>query len=370
MRVGIDICDLASGIVGVGSVIVNTLRYLDTHDVENQYFLYQNDDVVYSKGNNFIYRKAQLPQYAYWYEQLFFTGRCVFDNLDVFHAPIHIPPFFKPHKTKVVFSVQDLHVELDAENYPAAMQNYFVSHRLKAIEKADAVIVNTNQVRDDVLRLSAVSPERVHVLPLGVKEDFLLSYDDQVKEQHRQKYGLPEKYILYVGSVEPWKRVPFLLEVFRELVQAIDESIALVIVGRRGCSARDNQLIADAARDHDDVFWFDAVGQDDLPCFYANAAVFCSASIREGFGLIFLEAMAQGVPVVGADATSVTETVGTAGLLCSCDDREAFVAALRKLLENTSVYQDMQEKGRQWIQKYSWDAYGKAVHQLYESLCG
>ena len=176
MRIGIDITDLATGIVGVGTVIINMIRYYERHDTANTYFLYQNDTRDYVRATHMKKRLVGIPHYAFAKEQLYFAGRTVIDQLDIFHAPIHMPPFLHRPRTKIVITVHDVHIELDEHThyYPVAMRNYFLAHRKDAVENAHAVIVHSQQVRNDLLRLFHIVPERIHHIPIGIKREFLL----------------------------------------------------------------------------------------------------------------------------------------------------------------------------------------------------
>ena len=367
MRVGIDITDLATGIVGVGSVILNQLCYLNQHDIKNEYFLYQNDEKDYCSGVNFHKRRACLPSYAYLREQVYFSSRAVIDNLDIFHAPIHLPPKILSSRTKVVMTVHDLHVELDKNGmYSDSMRKYFVPRRVKAISDADAVIVHSNKVKNDVLSLCGISKEKIHCFPLGIKQEFLKKFSNEDLINIRHKYNLPEKYILFVGSVEPWKRCSFLIEAFKKFRNK--NNINLVIIGRKGGSNKECDFVEAAVNNNADIHWLESVASEDLPLIYKNALLFTSASIFEGVGMIFLEAMAQGIPVIGANAAAIPETIGDAGLIFNPDDVDDLVNKFNLVLENDLMYDDLSDKALRRSTKFSWDDYGKNIFQLYEKM--
>lgn len=370
MRIGIDICDLSSGIVGVGSVILNQIRNLALIDSDNDFFLYQSDDKEYVPARNFITRKAYLPTYSYKREQLFFSARTFLDRLDVFHAPIHLPPKYIPKKTKVVMTVHDLHAEKDQDGlYPIAMREYFIPKRVRAIEKADAVIVHTEKVKNDVMEHCDISSDKIHVFPLGIKEEFRTEYAHDDLLSVKKKYKLPDKYILYVGSIESWKRPSFLIEAFNKYKKANDSDVQLVLVGRRGSSKKECAAVESAAKENSDIHWYEKVDDSDLPLFYRNAEMFVSASVREGVGMIFLEAMASGIPVVGSNTSAIPETIGEAGLLFEKDSTEDLVDKIRDVLHDVSLRNDLIKKGLERAELFSWKKYAESILGLYKSLC-
>lgn len=368
MRIGIDACDLATGIVGVGSVIHNLLGYLQAHDNENQYFLYQNEAQDYCQGPNFHKHVARLGLYQFWKEQVYFSARSYLDKLDVFHAPIHLPPFEAPAATKIIFSVHDLHSELDGRLYPAVMNRYFIPHRKKAMQKADAVIVHSEFVKKQVLEYAGISPEKVHLIPLGVKTDFCREIPAEEKEEVKKRYSLPERFILYVGSVEPWKRLPFLIESFRRYKEKHPARLSLIIVGRPGWNQQECRMVEAAADANPDIRWLGYVNQSALPAIYQLATLFCSASQAEGFGLIFLEAMRSGLPVLAADQTAIPEILGDAGLIFERDSHDDFVAKLSQLLQDKELYERLRRNGQTRAADFSWDTFGKRVHDLYRQV--
>ena len=370
MRIGIDITDLTAGIVGVGTTILNMIRSMVALDHDDTFIVYQNDDEDYCVGNNIIRRRAQLPLYRYYQEQVYFGARSWLDNLDVFHAPIHLPPVCHSPKTKIVMTVFDLHTEIDPERYPPGMKEYFIPRRARAIERADAVIVHADAVRSDVCRLCNINEEKIHVLYLGVDERFRQQYSDEQCAALRNKYQLPERFILFVGSIEPWKRVPLLIETYLRYRQESNDDIHLVIVGRRGWNTDEIARVEEFVDTYGSVHWYNAVSPEDLPLFYQMATVFASASIREGFGLIFIESMMMGAPVVGISGGVIPEIVGDAGILCDADDQDGFVQGLHTLLHDKETYQAFQEKGRTWAKRYSWDAYARGVLGVYKRVVG
>ncbi len=369
MRIGIDACDLATGVVGVGTVIERLLRYLDKSDQKNDYFIYQNDNKDYCVSANFYKRFANLKLYQYWSEQIYFSARSYLDKLDVFHAPIHLPPKFKLRKTKVVLTVHDLHVELDPGRYPLDMREYFGNRRIEAINSADAIVLHSDCVKEDVLSLCNIEESKIHKVLVGVKEEYLEKKDKDEIARIKQKYGLPDEFVLYVGSVEPWKRVSFLTKSFLNYKSKYnDNSLNLVVVGRSGCNATENEEVRKIAEDNEAVSWLGFVEQNDLPAIYQASQIFATGSIREGFGSIFVEAMASEKPIVAPKAAAIPETIGDAGLLYEADSIDQFCDTINILRSNSGEYERIQSNARERIKLFSWDEYGKSMQHIYEGL--
>lgn len=369
MRIGIDVRDLASGVVGVGTTIMDLLSCCNSSDVQHTYYLYQHSDEVLGSSQSF--RKVCVPiaPYQYCKEQVYFSARCVIDALDIFHAPIHVPPRHVPAKTKVVFTVHDMHSELDGQLFPPIMNAYFKNRRKKAIESADAVVVHSAFVKKVVLEQCAVREEKLHLIPLTVPKGFLNGVgDEDTCSRVREHYALPERFVLYVGSIEPWKQVPLLIARFQEYKKKYEDDLHLVLVGRDGWQGGVNEEVRNRVSEDRHVHWLHYVSKDDLPTIYQLATVFASASKWEGFGLIFLEAMAYGKPIIAANRSAIPEVVGDAGILFDPDMGGDFAEKLATVLDDRVIYDAMLANGKKRIAAMGAETYGKQVLDLYERL--
>ena len=368
MRIGIDLRDMAFPVVGVGQTTLNILSYIENYDKENEYVFYQyaHDDYCNVKRSRKVV--MSVKPYAFLREQIFFSAYSFLDDLDVFHAPIHLPPLVVPKKTKIIFTVHDIHSELDSEYFPHDMNQYFICNRKRAIQRADAVIVHTEFVKKVVLEHTGISEDRLKLIPLGVHPDFLQNRTNEEKELIREKYNLPEKFVLYVGSVEPWKQVPLLIEEFLEYKKATGDNIGLVVCGRPGWSVGICDKVRRLCNKNDNVQWLDYVGWGDLPIIYSCATVFSSASKWEGFGLIFTEAMGAGVPIVASNKACVPEVVGDAGLCFDSDIKGDYAEKLQKVLSDKELYKKLKMNCKERVKLFNFQKYGKRVHKVYTDL--
>ena len=158
--------------------------------------------------------------------------------------------------------------------------------------------------------------------------------DAQALAALRQRYGLPERFVLFLGTLEPRKNLPLLLEAWAMLKGRGSLGHKLVIAGGKGWYfAQIDEAVARLGLE-DDVILPGFVPQAELPLWYSAAEVFVYPSLYEGFGLPPLEAMACGAPVVVTNVSSLPEVVGQAGLLVSPDDPQALMEALAVLLED------------------------------------
>jgi glycosyltransferase involved in cell wall biosynthesis len=167
------------------------------------------------------------------------------------------------------------------------------------------------------------------------------------------RLGLPRRYILAVGTIEPRKNYPFLAGVTQSLIERGDE-INLVLAGRPGWGR--NQLVDTIERLGlgERVHFAGPVDDDDLHCLYRGALLLAMPSVQEGFGLPIIEAMAAGTPVVASDLPSLKEVAGHAGVLLEVGDHERWVSGMERLIHDEALRKHLIKLGRERAEKFSW----------------
>jgi glycosyltransferase involved in cell wall biosynthesis len=191
-----------------------------------------------------------------------------------------------------------------------------------------------------------------------------------VDDPIREKYGLTEGYVLYLGGFDPRKNVRGLLSAWTWASGSIGQGYPLVIGGR--LPAPDGELFEDypaLARELDideTVKFIGAVDEADKPALYRGALAFAYPSRYEGFGLPPLEAMACGVPVVTTTGGSLPEVMGSAGYLVPPEDTRTFAAAIITIVVEPSVHDDLRARGLAQAQKFSWEKTARETAAAYE----
>ena len=192
-------------------------------------------------------------------------------------------------------------------------------------------MVSSKAVCRQVIDLYHIAPERVSYVPLCADAIFTPRPAEEIATVRKQ-YGLPERYVLYVGTVDPRKDLPRLRSAYELLPPDLADDSALVFVGRvnRGAERLARQLRLPGPRGH--VIALDYVPRDVLPAIYSGAAVFSYPSRYEGFGLPVLEAMSCGAPVIVSSADALVELVDQAGVVLRTESVEELTQAIERLL--------------------------------------
>jgi glycosyltransferase involved in cell wall biosynthesis len=187
----------------------------------------------------------------------------------------------------------------------------------------------------------------------------------------RAKYHLPERFILFVGTIEPRKNLVTLLEAFAALRSGgRHPGLGLVIAGGKGWLYGEFFERLRTLGLEKTVILTGYVPEADLPALLNSAEVFAFPSSFEGFGLPPLEAMACGVPVVCSNATSLPEVVGEAGLLVPPDDAASWTEALGRLLDDAELRGELRARGLARARLYTWEAAAQKTLAVYEAVAG
>ncbi len=222
-----------------------------------------------------------------------------------------------------------------------------LAHLLPRISR---IITVSEHSRQRILKLFSLEANRVRVIYPGVnKEQFKPASQDEISRM-RSKYGLTNRYMLYLGTLEPGKNLGLLLRAWR-LIQLEFASVELVIAG-----GHVNTFAADPYRlDQKAVRWIQYPPDADLSALYSGAELFVLPSRSEGFGLAVLEAMACGAPILAARAAALPEVIGNAGLLEDPLKIDDWVAGIRFFLSDADIQHEYRQRGLEHVRDYSWD---------------
>jgi glycosyltransferase involved in cell wall biosynthesis len=215
-----------------------------------------------------------------------------------------------------------------------------------SLRRAGRVIVVSDHTCRALLARTGVDPRRVVVVPNAVAPRFAAPADPEADRAVGDRYGLSSRYVLFVGTIEPRKNVGVLLAAFRRLLdEGLDLDLALA-----GADGWHSGPVYEAARAlglEGRARFLGYVPDEDLAALYRRAAVLAHPALDEGFGLTPLEAMAAGTPVVVAEAGSLGEVVGEAGLRVPPGDPAAWSGALAALLRDGELARRLGEAGRE-----------------------
>ena len=280
---------------------------------------------------------------------------------DALFVPAHVLPPVRPRRT--VVTVHDLGYLYHPEAHTRFARWYLdLSTRWNA-RVATQVIADSEATRRDLIRFYHTPATKIVVVYPGVGREFAPVTDAAARRAARERYGLPEGYILYVGTLQPRKNLARLVQAFAMLCQNT-AAPDLVIAGKKGWLYDEIYRQVSVLGLERRVHFPGYVAQDDLPALLSGARCFALPSLYEGFGLPVLEAMACGTPVVCSNVSALPEVAGDAALLVDPTDTAALAEALRVAALDEGRRQRLIAAGRAQAARFSWERCAREIWGL------
>ncbi len=374
MRIGIDATSLPPRPGGAGNYIIQLIRSLAK--LEN--FRSGKDTLIIfaqARGQAMInlpeLEWVSLPdrspfQRMIW-EQLQLPGLVRSYHLDLLHSLHYTRPIYLSCPSVVTF--HDMTFFLFPNLHLRSKRLFFPAMIRFSARYADALIAPSESTRKDAIRLVKIPPKKIHTIHLGVSDQFRPVTDAVLLDSIHEKYKLPPKFILYVGTVEPRKNLTMLLQSYN-LIRSEDSTfpLPLVVVGQLGWNYDEVFNQVKQLDLQEQVIFTGYIPFSDLPIMYSLAEIFVYPSLYEGFGLPPLEAMACGTPVITTAISSMPEHIGDAGILVSPNDPGALALAIQQLAENEAKRNQLRIQGPQQAAQFTWERTAYLTNQLYQNL--
>ncbi|MEQ1730562.1 MAG: glycosyltransferase family 1 protein, partial [Vicinamibacterales bacterium] len=236
-----------------------------------------------------------------------------------------------------------------------------------AARRADAVITVSEAAKQDIVRLYGLDASRVHVVHEAAAPSFGVIHDPFELRRVRKRYGLAERFILYVGTIEPRKNLPTLIEAFARRRVAGELPHQLVCAGPYGWLSDDIDAQIDRLRVRDAVRFTGYVPFEDLPAIYNLAEMFVFPSVYEGFGLPVIEAMACGTPVVTGSVAALNEVAGDAAERVDPLEVESLSDALVRLASSRERREELSQRGLARARTFSWERAAAETLSVYRA---
>jgi glycosyltransferase involved in cell wall biosynthesis len=269
-------------------------------------------------------------------------------GLDLIHGTAFVGPLLSA--CPLVVTVHDLSFLFYPQSFRAMNRIYLRLFTQHSVHQAKRIIAVSESTKRDLIQQYGLSPAKVDVVHNGVDPGFQPLPTAQIAA-FRAKRGLPDRFILFVGTLEPRKNVVRLIEAYARLPETRPP---LLLIGGRGWLYDEVFARVEALGLGDEVSFVGFVPAEDLPLWYNSASLFVYPSLYEGFGLPPLEAMACGTPVVVSTASSLPEVVGPAGLLADPESSEALAQAMEQILADSDLREEMQNAGTARAGGFSW----------------
>lgn len=285
------------------------------------------------------------------------------DRVNLLHATMNVAPWWSP--CPVVVTIHDLAYLRYPQVHPLGRRLYLTAFTRLTIRRARAIVTVSQYTRLEVERFFRVPGQRIHVIYEGHDDRFRPLPREQI-ELFREQKGLPPRYLLYVGNLEPRKNLSRLVQAYARTGRP--GRVPLVLAGPPGWGCASLFHLIDTLGLSGQVIFPGFVAAEELPLWYNGAEAFIYPSLYEGFGLPPLEAMACGTPVLVSTASSLPEVVGDAGLQVAPDDVDGMTEAIQRLLDDSDLRVSLRQRGLERARRFSWERMARETASLYGQL--
>jgi glycosyltransferase involved in cell wall biosynthesis len=281
---------------------------------------------------------------------------------EIFHATDHLLPHLSHARS--VFTLHDLTALIFPTTHTQLNRRFLQLMLPHFLHDATLVVADSASTQRDAQRLYHLPAERIRVVHLGVDPHFQ-PVAPPIQDEVRERYRLPDRFILSVGTIEPRKNLIVLLEAYQALHQQ-DPEIQLVIAGGRGWHSEPFFDKLRTLGPEESVKLLGRVPDEDLPALYSLAEDFAFPSLYEGFGLPVLEAMACGAPVICSNTSSLPEVAGAAAIQIAPTDVAAWTHALKQLSADAALRASLRERGLKQAARFSWETTARQTYAVYQ----
>jgi len=376
MRIGFDArCLEEENISGVGEYALKVLKNTLKIDSSNQYIIFSNsfrqrNDRHFEWIN--AHPNAKLKRFSFpnkvfnlcfWYLNWPKIDKLI-GGVDIFFTP-NINFLSVSDECRLVTTFHDLSFERYPHFFPLKTRlwhKYFVNPR-KISRIAKKMIAVSESTKKDLEEIYQVRKENIQVIPHGISQDFrVMEENDQRLDSTRKKYELPQKFIFFLGNIEPRKNILSIIKAYKNIISSNPKlsEYKLVLAGNISPLCRD--LI-----EKEDIMTCGYIEREDRPYVYNLASLFVYPSFFEGFGLPVLEAMACGTPVIASNNSSLPEVSGKSILSIDPNRPAELAEAIENILIDENLYNKFKKRGIAQAQKFSWEKCAKetlaVIHQ-------
>ena len=384
MKIGIDIRLIGKKQTGSEAVFFNLTKNLARLDSENEYKLFTDiidKNIIEEIGknleikdkNNFEIISLSTKNKFTW--NFWTLPKYLRKNPVDIYLTQYITPWFVPKKVKIATIIHDISFEF----YPQFIKFWdllFLKKLIpKSLKRADKIIAVSRFTQDEIIKYYKIDPKKVDWFYNAVSEDFKKQDISEEKiKSVKEKYKLPEKYILYLGTLQPRKNIPALVEAFALLKIEINlkiklNSFKLVIAGGKGYNY--DNLIDDVVKKNnltEDVIFPGYIDEEDKAALIKGAEIFVFPSFYEGFGVPIIEAMSLGVPTIISDILPHREIAGNATLFFSPQIPGEITQRIKEIIGNSLIRNSLLKNGKLQAEKFYWQKSAEKILDIFSEI--
>jgi len=373
MNIGFDAKRAFLNYTGLGNYSREAINTMAEEFPLETYYLYttkapdNNRTASLFNRSNIVVRTPGFPFFRSLWRSRLIIRQLKKDRLDIFHGLSHELPFgIGKTGIRSVVTIHDLIFLRYPQYYQSVDRKIYEAKYRYACRHADKIVAISEQTKKDIQTFFGIDPARIEVIYQGCDPSFAQKKTITQLDSIKEKYGLPDRFLLNVGTVEERKNT---LLIVKALTMLPDE-LKLVIVGRHTAYANEVKKYIEEHGLGTRVIFLENVSFNDLPGIYQLAGIFVYPSRFEGFGIPVLEALNSGVPVIAASGSCLEEAGGGGSIYTDPDNEKAMAAHVLNLMEDRTLRESIVNKGYEHAAGFSAGIMANKLMTLYRSITG
>lgn len=342
MKIGIDGRDIGKKfLTGTGRFTYNLIKALSKDESGNEYIVYFNQySGLNSVPHNISVRSIKEGNTVIW-DQFKLAGHIKKDRIDIFFSP-----YYKIPVASRCLKIITIHDTINIEKKKSVRK----THKFFT-DKADRIATVSEYSKQEIIKNLAIDENKIFVINQAISESFFPREKEAIKDKVK-KYGIRDKYILFVGNFSPHKNLKILVEAYKNIKKELIKEYQLIIVAKKppGYSGEYEK--------EEGVKIIDFVEENDFPFLYSGASLFIFPSLKEGFGLPPLEAMACGCPVLSSDIPTSRDNLGNAAMFFDPYDKQMFSDKIEEFLISGES-EKLKTKGLERVKLFTYERMSK-----------
>lgn len=375
MNLGFDAKRAYQNYTGLGNYSRDLLRHLFEQEPDFFYYLY-SPKISAHPNFKFINEHPNVKQitptspldktFKGLWRSVNLEKTLLQDNIDIFHGLSNEIPMRQPSgKVKYVVTIHDLIFKRYPRNYKAIDRRVYNTKFKYAANNADQVIAISDQTKRDIMEYYDTPEDRITTIYQTCHDNFKKEYSNEIKQHIKQKYDLPDNYILSVGTIETRKNLNGILQA----VPLMKNDLPIVVIGRKTKYYNFLKVQMEKQKiDPNRFIFLKNVSIEELPSIYQMATVFVYPSFFEGFGIPIIEALHSNTPVITSKGGCFPEAAGPNSLFVDPSNIEEIADAIDSLCADEGKRNMMKIKGKEFVQKFEPNILTQQLVDVYKKI--
>lgn len=373
MNIGYDAKRMFHNSSGLGNYSRTILKIMASSRTNFKFNLYtsklkKQEDLSFIESNNNISIKTPSSSLAkllpFFWRSFLVSKQAKQEAIEIYHGLSNELPFgLKKNGIKSVVTIHDL-IFLRAPKQYAPIDRFIYDFKSKyACENADKIIAISEQTKNDIIHFYGIDPKKIEVIYQTCHQAFKKEASQTLKNNLKERYQLPKKFLLYVGSINERKNLLTILKVLRELPKH-----QLVVVGRGSSYKLKCDRFINKHQLQSQVHFLNITETEELAVIYQMANLMIYPSFFEGFGIPIIEALYSKTPVITSIGSCFAEAGGQNSIYIDPRDVNQLKNAIINVDKNKDLRKKMIQMGYTYVQKFSEESVSENINRLYSDL--